>query len=58
MEAAEYEKMYDSEEDNWWFQGRRELILDILKKINLDICKDRADILDVGCGTGNQSEVI
>lgn len=52
MEAAEYEKMYDSEEDNWWFQGRRELILDILKKINLDICKDRADILDVGCGTG------
>jgi len=50
MEAAEYEKMYHFEDGNWWYQGRRELLIDIIDGIKLKL--ECVKILDAGCGTG------
>ena len=52
MEAAEYEKMYIFEEGNWWYKGRRELLLDIISIIKEELDKAHIKILDTGCGTG------
>lgn len=32
MELAEYQKMYDLEEKNWWFVGRRVILASLLHK--------------------------
>jgi ubiquinone/menaquinone biosynthesis C-methylase UbiE len=50
MHKDEYERMYRYEGDYWWFVGRRELVLSLLKSI-LPADGERW-ILDVGCGTG------
>ncbi len=44
-----YKTIYDKEEDHWWFRGRRLIIEDVLRSLNLP---KGARILDVGCGTG------
>lgn len=48
MEIAEYEKMYKFEEKYWWWVGKREIVKDILDRLNLN----STNILDTGCGTG------
>lgn len=50
MDLVLYKKMYQLEEDNWWFRGRRKIFLSILDERKKNIGKGR--ILDVGCGTG------
>ncbi len=46
----EFEENYHQlEEDNWWFRGRRSLILNLFKKYNID---KNAKILDIGCSGG------
>lgn len=42
--------MYQLEEKNWWFQGRRKIFLSLLDKNSGK--KKPKRILDVGCGTG------
>ncbi len=44
-----YKTIYEKEEDHWWFRGRRLIIQEVLK--GLDLPED-SRILDVGCGTG------
>lgn len=48
MEVAEYKKMYDLEQSNWWWVGRRIILASLLDKLTTPVSK----ILDVGCGTG------
>jgi SAM-dependent methyltransferase len=48
MRADEFAKMRALEETHWWFQGRRELLRSLARKLDL---RD-ALILDAGCGTG------
>jgi ubiquinone/menaquinone biosynthesis C-methylase UbiE len=48
MEVAEYQKMYDLEQNNWWWVGRRIILASLLKELTTSASK----ILDVGCGTG------
>lgn len=50
MHIDEYERMYRWEEHYWWFVGRRELILRLLKPRLSEISAPL--ILDAGCGTG------
>ncbi len=47
MQAEEYARMFQYEGDYWWFVGRRQLVLELLKLYSYE-----GLILDAGCGTG------
>ncbi len=49
MNPEEYTKMYELEDHYWWFVGRRQLALNLLKKHSPN---SHPDVLDLGCGTG------
>lgn len=49
MNAAEYDRMFQLEDQYWWFVGRRRLALNLISKYNL---KPDPELLDLGCGTG------
>jgi len=51
MRPEEYERMYSLENTYWWFQGRKEIVLRLLRR-HTPLGKDRLAVLDVGCGTG------
>lgn len=56
MEQPEYESMYEMEDSNWWFVGRRKLALTLIDqwvKFSANPC-----ILDVGCGTGSNAKAL
>lgn len=57
MERHTYRIMYEAEETHWWFAGRRRIIESFVE----NICRDaqgRPRILDVGCGTGANLELL
>lgn len=49
MDKPEYQKMYELEDNYWWFVGRRKILTGLLDKMNLG---NHSRILDIGCGTG------
>lgn len=49
MDEPEYQKMYELEDNYWWFVGRRRILTGLLDRMKLD---KQANILDIGCGTG------
>jgi len=51
MRPEEYERMYSLENTYWWFQGRKEIVLRILRK-HTPLGRTPLRVLDVGCGTG------
>jgi SAM-dependent methyltransferase len=55
MNVAEYQRMYDAEERQWWYAGMRALSLALLQEpLSVLAGAGRtALILDAGCGTGN-----
>jgi SAM-dependent methyltransferase len=57
MQQHTYSIMYEIEESHWWFVGRRRIIESFLRRIcaNLD---SNPRILDVGCGTGANLEML
>lgn len=48
MQPVAYEKNFDFEENYWWFVGRREIVMNSIKKWGGRFPR----ILDFGCGTG------
>jgi len=51
MNKDEYLRQYEIGESYWWFVARRNVILDILKRL---FPKERnCNIIDIGCGPGN-----
>jgi 2-polyprenyl-3-methyl-5-hydroxy-6-metoxy-1,4-benzoquinol methylase len=48
MEKVLYDEMRQNETDHWWFQARREILLQVIKSF----VPKGAAVLDVGCGTG------
>ncbi|HAW59006.1 MAG TPA: methyltransferase type 11 [Bacteroidales bacterium] len=52
MNFLEYKKMYQLEESNWWYTGRRNLIIKAVGKFQDESGDNVLQILDAGCGTG------
>jgi len=49
MNPDEYTKMFELEDQYWWFVGRRRLAIELLRS---HILVPQPDVLDLGCGTG------
>ena len=60
MQQHTYSIMYEVEGTHWWFAGRRRILESFCERIIADLnIKDRPPrILDVGCGTGANLEML
>ncbi|HUQ30807.1 MAG TPA: class I SAM-dependent methyltransferase, partial [Pyrinomonadaceae bacterium] len=58
MQQHTYSIMYEVEETHWWFVGRRRIIGSFVEKICRELDVTRPRILDVGCGTGANLELL
>jgi len=58
MQQHTYSIMYQVEERHWWFVGRRAIIESFLAAVIGQIGKRRPRILDVGCGTGANLQML
>lgn len=54
MQTNEYQKMFELENDYWWYRALHELVEHHVKTVGRTDLK----ILDVGCGTGRMMEVL
>lgn len=58
MQQHTYSIMYEVEETHWWFAGRRRIIAGFVEEICREVKGGRPRILDVGCGTGANLELL
>ena len=58
MQEHTYPIMYEVEDAHWWYAGRRRIIASFLEQICKDLETPRPHILDVGCGTGANLELL
>lgn len=55
MDPNAYIQMAETEERHWWFVARRQILVSQIGKLGL---KPHARILEVGCGTGGNLEML
>src|SRR5919206_966109 len=60
MQQHTYAIMYEVEGSHWWFAGRRRILESFVRTIVADLNLEgrRPRILDVGCGTGANLEML
>jgi len=58
MQQHTYSIMFEVEGKHWWFAGRRRIIEVFVEKACRDIGELRPQILDVGCGTGANLQML
>jgi len=58
MEQHTYSIMFEVEEKHWWFAGRRRIIASFVERVCRDLGNPRPRILDVGCGTGANLQML
>lgn len=58
MQPHTYPLMYRVEGSHWWFVGRRRILSSFVKRIVSTLDNPQPRILDVGCGTGANLEML
>jgi SAM-dependent methyltransferase len=58
MQEHTYAITYEEEHKHWWFVGRRRIIAAFVQEICHRLNIERPHILDVGCGTGANLELL
>jgi 2-polyprenyl-3-methyl-5-hydroxy-6-metoxy-1,4-benzoquinol methylase len=58
MKQNEYRKMYEFENDYWWYQGLHHLARTYVEKQKKTASHTQLTILDAGCGTGRMMELL
>jgi SAM-dependent methyltransferase len=58
MQPHTYPIMYRVEGSHWWFVGRRQILASFIKRIVESLNTPQPRILDVGCGTGANLEML
>ena len=58
MQEHTYPIMYEVEDSHWWYEGRRRIIASFLERICGGLQMPRPRILDVGCGTGANLDLL
>src|SRR3954471_5166428 len=58
MQEHTYPIMYEVEDAHWWYAGRRRIIASFLQQICEELPTPRPQILDIGCGTGANLELL
>lgn len=56
MERAVFERMAEQDQVHWWYVARRRILADLIRR-EVDLPAD-ARILEIGCGTGHNFEVL
>jgi len=55
MDRGVYDRMREIQRDHWWFAARREIIAAQIERLGLP---PSAEVLEVGCGTGGNLEML
>ncbi len=58
MLPEEYERLFQNEDQYWWYVSRRELVTGLIDRLPLVSRGGRAVLLDVGCGTGATTDAL
>lgn len=58
MQPHTYPIMYRVEGSHWWFVGRRKILSSFVSRIVGNLSNPQPQILDVGCGTGANLEML
>jgi SAM-dependent methyltransferase len=58
MQPHTYPIMHRVEGSHWWFVGRRRILASFVRKIVKDLNRPEPRILDIGCGTGANLEML
>lgn len=58
MQEHTYSIMYEVEGKHWWFAGRRRIISEFVRGVCRKLKPARPRILDVGCGTGANLQML